>query len=53
MPFKSQALTLVAGAHAKHPGIAKRFEEETPRGAKLPYHVGDGLKHLFPRKKGK
>lgn len=51
MPFKSVAQRNFM--HAKHPGIAKRFEEETPRGAKLPYHVGDGLKHLFPRKKGK
>lgn len=51
MPFRSQAQR--GFLFAKHPDIAKRFASETPKNAKLPYHVGDGLKHLFPRKKGK
>lgn len=37
MPFKSQAQRRFM--HAKHPGIAKRFEAETPKG-KLPERVG-------------
>lgn len=28
--------------YVHHPEIAKRFEAETPKGAKLPEHVSDG-----------
>lgn len=52
MPFKSQAQR--GFMHAKHPGIAKRFEAETPKGRPLPYHVGkDGkgpLSKMFSKK---
>lgn len=37
MPMKSKAQR--AYLHAKHPQIAKRFEAETPKGAKLPPKV--------------
>ena len=37
MPFQSQAQR--GFMYAKHPKIAKRFEEETPKDAKLPEHV--------------
>ena len=51
MPFKSQAQR--GFMFAKHPGIAKRFEAETPKG-KLPYKAGkDGkgpLAQMFERK---
>jgi len=50
MPMKSTAQR--AFLHIHHPEIAKRFEEETPRNAKLPKHVGKPvLSNLF--KKGK
>jgi len=39
MPMKSQAQR--AFLHIHHPGIAKRFEAETPS-KKLPYKVGKG-----------
>lgn len=52
MPFKSQAQR--GFMFAKHPGIAKRFEAETPK-TKLPYHVGrDGkgpLSKMFGKEK--
>lgn len=52
MPFKSQAQR--AFMHIHHPGIAKRFESETPKGEKLPYHVGkDGKGPLAKMRKGK
>lgn len=38
MPMKSQAQR--AFMHIHHPGIAKRWEKETPKG-KLPQHVGE------------
>ena len=38
MPFKSQAQR--AFMHIHHPGMAKRWERETPRG-KLPRHVDE------------
>ena len=51
MPFRSQAQR--GFMFAKHPGIAKRFEAETPD-KKLPYKVGkDGkgpLSKMFERK---
>lgn len=50
MPFKSQAQRNFM--HARHPGIAKRFEEETPRG-KLPYKVGKDGKGPLAKMKGK
>jgi hypothetical protein len=37
MPMRSKAQRRFL--HAKYPGIAKRFEAETPKGAKLPEHV--------------
>lgn len=37
MPFKSVAQRNFM--HAKQPGIAKRFDAETSKGAKLPQHV--------------
>ncbi len=39
--------------YANHPGIAKRFEAETPK-KKLPYHVKDGkgpLSQMFGKGK--
>ena len=30
--------------YAKHPEIAKEFESKTPKGSKLPEHVGDKKK---------
>lgn len=54
MPFKSQAQR--GFMFAKHPDVAKRFASETPKNAKLPYHVKDGetpLKRMFGKKKGK
>lgn len=55
MPFKSQAQR--GFMFANHPEIAKRFAAETPKGAKLPYHVGkDGkgpLAKLYSKGKGK
>lgn len=52
MPFKSQAQR--GFMFAKHPGIARRFEADTPKG-KLPYHVGkDGkgpLSKMFEKGK--
>lgn len=56
MPFKSQAQR--GFMFAKHPDIAKRFASETPKGKKLPYHVGDSrgegpIQKMFgKRKKG-
>lgn len=38
MPFKSQAER--GWMYANHPEMAKRFEAETPKGAKLPARVG-------------
>ncbi len=46
MPFRSQAQR--GFMYAKHPDIAKRFESETPKGSKLPYHVGGGSKPKKP-----
>jgi hypothetical protein len=37
MPFKSQAQR--GYMYANHPELAKEFEEATPKGEKLPYHV--------------
>jgi hypothetical protein len=37
MPMRSKAQR--AYLHAKHPEIAKRFEAETPKNAKLPEHA--------------
>lgn len=38
MPFKSQAQR--GFLFANHPGIARRFADETPKDKKLPYKVG-------------
>lgn len=37
MPFKSQAQRKMM--YAQHPEMAKRWEEETPKGKKLPEKV--------------
>lgn len=53
MPFRSQAQR--GFMYANHPGIAKRFEKETPKGVKLPEHVkvkSNPLKS-FVKKNGK
>lgn len=47
MPFKSQAQR--GFMFAKHPDVAKRFAAETPKGAKLPYHVGGGMSQGGPK----
>lgn len=50
MPFKSQAQRNFM--YAKHPAIAKRFQEETPPGKKLPRHVGR-ISSMYAQAKGK
>lgn len=50
MPFKSQAQRRFM--HSEHPGIAKRFEKETPKG-KLPERVGGRLSSMYAKMKGK
>lgn len=42
MPFKSGALLRLI--YAVIPLIAKKFQKETPKGAKLPEHVSDKRK---------
>ena len=42
MPFKSKAQQRFM--YAKHPQIAKRFQSETPKGAKLPAKAKKGKK---------
>lgn len=37
MPFKSEAQRKYL--YAKHPEVAKKFEEHTPKGKKLPAHA--------------
>lgn len=39
MPFRSQSQRRFM--HARHPDIAKRWEDHTPKGKKLPEHVKD------------
>jgi hypothetical protein len=52
MPFKSQAQR--GFMYAKHPKLAKEFEAATPKGEKLPYHVGkDGAGPLSKMFSGK
>ena len=50
MPFKSQAQR--KWMHANHPEMAKRWEKETPKGAKLPKKTAkkksDGHMHKMP-----
>jgi len=46
MPMKSKAQR--AYLWAKHPEVAREFENETAKGAKLPKHV---KKRLFTKKK--
>lgn len=46
MPMKSQAQR--AFMHIHHPGIAKRWEKETPKGEKLPKHVGESDNREVP-----
>jgi hypothetical protein len=50
MPFKSEAQR--AYLYATHPEIAKRFQEETPKCAKLPEHV-PSKGHPHPSRHGK
>ncbi len=51
MPFSSQAQRRYM--HMKHPDIAKRFEKETPKGAKLPERSGERLSSMYAKMKGK
>jgi hypothetical protein len=55
MPMKSQAQR--GYLWAKHPEIAQEFEDATPKGKRLPQHVGKhkgkGLSKAQPRSKGK
>lgn len=57
MPYKSTAQR--AYLHANRPGIAARWDKETPPGAILPRHVGDlkkpksRLSEVFKRKNKK
>ncbi len=39
MPFKSQAQRRFM--YSQEPALAKEFQAHTPKGAKLPEHVGD------------
>lgn len=48
MPYQSSAQR--AYLHIHHPEIAKRWDKETPKGAKLPIHVPDSA---YPKKKTK
>jgi hypothetical protein len=50
MPMKSQSQRAFLNIH--HPGIAKRFEAETPN-KKLPYHVGKDGKGPLSKMFGK
>lgn len=50
MPMKSQAQR--AFLHIHHPGVAARFERETPKGAKLPKRVGR-ISGMYDQAKGK
>ena len=43
MPFRSEAQR--RWMYAKHPGMAKRWEKETPPG-KLPDHAGDRVRRM-------
>lgn len=47
MPYKSDRQRRFM--HAKHPGIAKRWDKETPKGAKLP----ERAKKVATRKRGR
>jgi hypothetical protein len=47
MPFKSQAQRRFM--HAEHPELAEEFEAATPKGAKLPEHVGKGAEEKHRR----
>lgn len=51
MPYKSQVQRRFM--YAKHPKLAKEFEEKTPKGADLPEHAPkrDALRRLRRRKK--
>lgn len=49
MPWKSEAQRKFM--YARHPEIAKRFQEHTPKGTKLPEHVGDKKKMRKHEKK--
>jgi hypothetical protein len=45
MPFKSQAQRIYLAINK--PALAKEFAKETPKGKKLPYHVGDKHGHAY------
>ena len=51
MPFKSQAQRGYLFAH--EPKVAKEFAAATPKGAKLPYHVGKSSPGPFTKAFGK
>lgn len=51
MPFKSEAQRRYLWS--QEPEVAKRFAKETPKGTKLPMHVGDAQKVAYKTAKGK
>jgi hypothetical protein len=51
MPFKSKAQRRFM--YSQHPELAKEFEEATPKGAKLPEHVGKPKPKAKKRPKAK
>jgi len=51
MPFKSEAQRRYLWA--TEPDVAKRFAKETPKGKKLPMHVGDKQKAAFKMSRSK
>lgn len=51
MPFRSTAQRSYLAIH--NPKVAHEFAKETPKGAKLPYHVGRDGKGPLSRMFGK
>lgn len=49
MPFKSEAQRRYL--FAKHPAVAREFAQATPKGAKLPQHVGGGIINSAQKKR--
>ena len=50
MPFKSEAQR--GYFHANMPDLAKKWDKETPKGAKLPYHIKDKKDAIGRKLKG-
>ncbi len=51
MPFKSTSQRAYLALHK--PGVAKKFAEDSPKGKRLPYHVGNDGKGPLSRMFGK